>query len=37
MDLISLAMFWASAPAPYNPLLDNPTQYKPFFPFQGLG
>lgn len=36
-DLISLAMFWASAAAPYSPLLDNPAQNKPFFPFQWFG
>lgn len=35
--LISFAIFSASAAAPYNPLLDSPTQYKPLFPFQCIG
>lgn len=35
--LISRAIFWASAEAPGKPFLDNPTQYKPFFPFQWFG
>ncbi|KAK8997662.1 hypothetical protein V6N11_012209 [Hibiscus sabdariffa] len=30
-------MFCASPAAPYSPLLDSPTQYKPFLPFQWFG